>query len=204
MYACLRLLHLAFVTHLAMFSGSCSIKRSSSHKNKHLMKMFLSTGHPRCRWVCFYTQIWRNLALHHLLTNGSSAVNGCRQNEGIFNLKPLLLAKIRIHNNASSSEKCPSAVFLSHQNPLTNLFWTVFTLKWCLICAYSYIFLLTLYLNDQFSLLLVLLSSKVQAFHSPRHTCCWWCDNKSDLDITSILAAIISSYKLHVNVLFFL
>ncbi len=24
-------------------------------------------------------QIWRFLALHHLLTNGSSAVNGCRQ-----------------------------------------------------------------------------------------------------------------------------
>ncbi len=27
-------------------------------------------------------QILRNLALHHLLTNGSSAVNGCRQNDG--------------------------------------------------------------------------------------------------------------------------
>ncbi len=26
-------------------------------------------------------QIWRNVALHHLLTIGSSAVNGCRQNE---------------------------------------------------------------------------------------------------------------------------
>ncbi len=26
-------------------------------------------------------QIWKNLALYHLLTNGSSAVNGCRQNE---------------------------------------------------------------------------------------------------------------------------
>ncbi len=26
-------------------------------------------------------QIWRNVALHHLLTSGSSAVNGCRQNE---------------------------------------------------------------------------------------------------------------------------
>ncbi len=26
-------------------------------------------------------QIWRNVALHHLLTNGSSALNGCRQNE---------------------------------------------------------------------------------------------------------------------------
>ncbi len=25
-------------------------------------------------------QIWRNLALHHLLTSGSSAVSGCRQN----------------------------------------------------------------------------------------------------------------------------
>ncbi len=26
-------------------------------------------------------QVLRNLALHHLLTNGSTAVNGCRQNE---------------------------------------------------------------------------------------------------------------------------
>ncbi len=26
-------------------------------------------------------QIWINLALHHLLTNGPSAVDGCRQNE---------------------------------------------------------------------------------------------------------------------------
>ncbi len=23
--------------------------------------------------------------------------------------------------------------------------------------------------------------ARSQAFHSPRHTCCWWCDNKSDL-----------------------
>ncbi len=26
-------------------------------------------------------QLWKNLALHHLLTNGSSAVNGWHQNE---------------------------------------------------------------------------------------------------------------------------
>ncbi len=26
-------------------------------------------------------QNWRNVALHHLLTSGSSVVNGCRQNE---------------------------------------------------------------------------------------------------------------------------
>ncbi len=29
----------------------------------------------------FVLDIWKSLELHHLLTNGSSAVNGCRQNE---------------------------------------------------------------------------------------------------------------------------
>ncbi len=28
-------------------------------------------------------QIWIIVALHHLLTNGSFAVNGCRQNESL-------------------------------------------------------------------------------------------------------------------------
>ncbi len=32
-------------------------------------------------FVSSWDQIWRNIALHYLLTNGSSAVNGCRQNE---------------------------------------------------------------------------------------------------------------------------
>ncbi len=32
-------------------------------------------------FVSLSEQIWRNLALLHLLTNGSSAVNGCRQNQ---------------------------------------------------------------------------------------------------------------------------
>ncbi len=27
----------------------------------------------------FLHQVWRNLAFHHLLSNGSSEVNGCRQ-----------------------------------------------------------------------------------------------------------------------------
>ncbi len=39
------------------------------------MKMYSPSGHPRC---CASEQIWRNLALHHLLTTGSFAVNGCR------------------------------------------------------------------------------------------------------------------------------
>ncbi len=45
--------------------------------------------HPKWRWTPSFAildkfvsseQIWRHLAFHHLLTNGSSAVNGCRQN----------------------------------------------------------------------------------------------------------------------------
>ncbi len=45
------------------------------------MKICWKWTHPRasCRWVCF--RILRNSALHHLLINESSAVNGCRQNE---------------------------------------------------------------------------------------------------------------------------
>ncbi len=32
-------------------------------------------------FVSSLEQVWRNAALHHLLTSGCSAVNGCRQNE---------------------------------------------------------------------------------------------------------------------------
>ncbi len=32
----------------------------------------------------FLHQIWRNIALHHLPSNGCSAVNGCRQNESLI------------------------------------------------------------------------------------------------------------------------
>ncbi len=35
---------------------------------------------------CSSEQIWLNSALHHLLTNGSSAVNGCHQNENDKNI----------------------------------------------------------------------------------------------------------------------
>ncbi len=47
------------------------------------MKMYT---HPQAKqdvdeFDCSSEQIWRNLALHHLLINGSSAVNGCRHNE---------------------------------------------------------------------------------------------------------------------------
>ncbi len=41
------------------------------------MKIYSPSGYPRCKWVvCLSEQVWRNVALHHLLTSGSSAVNG--------------------------------------------------------------------------------------------------------------------------------
>ncbi len=58
-----------------------AFKGNYSPKNETLLKMCSPSGHQRCRWVSSQEQIWRNLVLHHFLTNGSSAVNGCRQNE---------------------------------------------------------------------------------------------------------------------------
>ncbi len=50
------------------------------------MKICREFTHPQAiqnvdELVSSSEQIWRNLAFYHFLTNGSSAVNGCRQNE---------------------------------------------------------------------------------------------------------------------------
>ncbi len=50
------------------------------------MKICWNFTHPPViqdidEFVSSSEQIWRNVAFYHLLTNGSSAVNGCRQNE---------------------------------------------------------------------------------------------------------------------------
>ncbi len=55
------------------------------------MKMGLTCTYPQAiqdvdEFVCSSEQIWRNTALHHMLTNGSSAVNGFRQNESNNNV----------------------------------------------------------------------------------------------------------------------
>ncbi len=54
---------------------------------------FEGTVHPKMKmytpqviqyvdeFISLSKQIWGNVALHHLLIDGSSAVNGCRQNE---------------------------------------------------------------------------------------------------------------------------
>ncbi len=50
------------------------------------MKICWRWSHPHAiqdvdKFVSSSEKIWRNLVSLHLLTNGSSAVNGCRQNE---------------------------------------------------------------------------------------------------------------------------
>ncbi len=60
----------------------CFLKRTVHTK----MRSSCKCTHPQCfqdvdEFVSSSEQIWRNVSLHHLLTNGSSAVNGCRQNE---------------------------------------------------------------------------------------------------------------------------
>ncbi len=45
------------------------------------MIKYSPSGHTRSKCVSSSEKIWRNLVLYHLQINGSSAVNGCRQNE---------------------------------------------------------------------------------------------------------------------------
>ncbi len=54
----------------------------SSHILKNKVHYSWKISHPHAiqdEFVSSWELIWRNVALHHLLTNGSSAVNGCRQ-----------------------------------------------------------------------------------------------------------------------------
>ncbi len=56
--------------------------------SKKWAEMYSPSAYASCR--CIYSsskQIWRNVLLHHLLTSGSFAANGCRQNESPNNCK---------------------------------------------------------------------------------------------------------------------
>ncbi len=70
----------------------CLVIRSKIHKMEHLyahmegynpqmLTHLLSLRPFKIYMSLFLYQIWRNVALHHLFSNGCSAVNGCRQNE---------------------------------------------------------------------------------------------------------------------------
>ncbi len=77
-------------THLAL--NHLYLLKHIDHKHTHLkeiiqkLKMCWEYTYPQSiqevvEFVSSSNQIYRNVALYHLLTNGSSSVNGCRQNE---------------------------------------------------------------------------------------------------------------------------
>ncbi len=67
-------------------SEMCKQCNPESARVKEMIHPKRQLTHPHAiqdvdEFVTSSEQIWRNLALYHLLTNGSSVVNGCRQNE---------------------------------------------------------------------------------------------------------------------------
>ncbi len=70
------------VKSLNMLAYDCLLLHINVYCVISTIKIYSPSGHSRWRWVCFLIkQIWRNLALRQLLTNGSFVVNGCRQNK---------------------------------------------------------------------------------------------------------------------------
>ncbi len=63
---------------LYLINRDKGIQRNSSPKNENMLESYPKDVDD---FFSLSEQIWRNVALHHLLTNGSSSVNGCRQNE---------------------------------------------------------------------------------------------------------------------------
>ncbi len=63
------------------YTGTVIILKGTVRKQKRKENLLILIPLDVDEFVSSSEEIWRNLALHHLLTNGSSAVNGCRQNE---------------------------------------------------------------------------------------------------------------------------
>ncbi len=69
--------HCCFICHHPSLTGLKGKKSSPKYAENIL------TLRPS-KMSLFLHQIWRNVALHHLLTNESSAVNGCRQRKRYY------------------------------------------------------------------------------------------------------------------------
>ncbi len=79
---CVIIILMAFQINKEYSSPPQKKKKTQQNENKKRWKF----AHPQTiqgveELVSSSEQIWRNIALHHLLAIGSSAVNGCRQNE---------------------------------------------------------------------------------------------------------------------------
>ncbi len=100
-------------------------------------------------------QIWRNLALHNLLTSGSSAVNGCHQNESKHLIEcqnnSQVIHTTPIHQLMTFEVKnCVFLINKSIKTSLTPQFWMNYLFKglYCRrllntwkICIYIYIYI---------------------------------------------------------------
>ncbi len=69
------------------------LKAQFTPKQNKKQKIYPQINQDIDEFVSSREQIWRNVALHYLLTKGSSAVNGCRQN-----------FTSNLHNSCPSSE----------------------------------------------------------------------------------------------------
>ncbi len=83
--------------------------------------------HSRCRWVCFFI----GEDLHNLLTNGSSAVNGCRRE---WESKQLIKTSHNPHNSSPSinivwSEKLHVCMLLALLVNYCDFFYQLFGLS---------------------------------------------------------------------------
>ncbi len=88
------------------------LKWNSSPKNENMLKCTPPQAIKDVdEFISSSEQIWRNLELHHLLTNGSSAVNGCRQNEQWKNIT--LIKKIIHESSTLMSCEMKSYTFLT-------------------------------------------------------------------------------------------
>ncbi len=76
-----RTLHHVDIQSNWLFKIKCNILIIKGTVHPKMNVCWKITYHSRCTVVFLSKQIWRNVALHHLLTNRSSAVNGCRQND---------------------------------------------------------------------------------------------------------------------------
>ncbi len=79
-FPCTELLLFIYAKVKTVFHSMASLKEEFTQKFKFTAAL-LTLRPSKMQMNLFLHQIWRNVALNHLLTNGSSAVNGCRQNE---------------------------------------------------------------------------------------------------------------------------
>ncbi len=111
---------------------------NSSPKNENMPKMSSPSGLPRCRWICFFIRTdLETLALHHLLTNGTSAVNGCRQNESRkqwFTVKTNCVIIGLFIANAQFFTSC-GLLWCFFYQLFVQIWWTSSSTSWMWICS---------------------------------------------------------------------